>query len=60
MSNEPIIKGYNIINLDDMLAELGEDRVKSILSDFSCPLNRDVENFLHTKAIEFSQMLKYL
>lgn len=47
--------GYKIINLDDMLAELGEDRVKSILLDFSCPLNMDVENFLHNKATEFSK-----
>ncbi len=54
MSEEATIKGFSIINLDDMLAELGEDRVKSILSDFSCPINKDVEEFLHKKAIEFS------
>jgi len=48
-------KGYSQINLCDMLDELGVDIVKNILSDFSCPLNRDVENFLKTKAIEFSK-----
>lgn len=28
---------------------------KHILSSFSCPLNKDVESFLHNKAIEFSK-----
>ncbi len=47
--------GYNLVNLADMLDELGEDRVKSILFDYSCPLNKDIEYFLHYKAIEFSK-----
>ena len=34
---------YKIVNLSAMLEELGEDAVKAILSDFSCPLNPDVE-----------------
>jgi len=33
------------INLNDLIEELGEDRAKSILSDFSCPINKDVETF---------------
>lgn len=47
--------GYIQVNIKDMLSELGEDRVKSILSTFYCPLNKDVEDFLKTKAIEFSK-----
>jgi len=47
--------GYNQINLSDMLNELGEYMVKIILSEFSCPPNRDVEYFLKHKAIEFSK-----
>ena len=47
--------GYVQVNIKDMLSELGEDRVKAILSDFYCPLNKDVEEFLKTKAIEFSK-----
>lgn len=43
------------LNLSDMLEELGEDRVKEILSSFSCSMNADVENFLRYKAIEFSK-----
>lgn len=36
---------YAIFNLADMISEIGEDRVKSILSNFSCPKNQDVEDF---------------
>lgn len=38
-----------------MINELGEDRVKTILSEFSCPQNKDVENFLKYKSIEFAK-----
>lgn len=43
------------MNLSDIIEQLGEDATKSILSSFSCPLNKDVENFIRYKAIEFSK-----
>ncbi|MDO4307311.1 MAG: N-acetyltransferase [Eubacteriales bacterium] len=43
------------IKLNDMVKEIGEEDTKSILSYFSCPQNKDVETFLKTKAILFSQ-----
>lgn len=46
--------GFGGINLKDMISEIGEKEVKSILSDFSCPLNADVEHFLKHTAIEFA------
>lgn len=46
---------YVQINLSDLLEQLGEDEVKTILSTFSCPLNADVEKFLRDKSIEFSK-----
>ena len=46
--------GYRVVNLSALVEELGEDAVRTILSDFSCPLNKDVEYFLSKKAIEFS------
>lgn len=47
--------GYIQISLRDMLSEIGEDAVKKHLSNFSCPLNKDVERFLTRSscAIEF-------
>lgn len=43
------------MNLSDVLEQLGEDETKSILSSFSCPLNKDIEDFIKYKAIEFSK-----
>ena len=47
--------GYALVNLVNFLNELGEERTKELLSEFSCPLNSDVEYFLKHKAIEFSK-----
>lgn len=47
--------GYNLVNLSDMLEQLGEQRVEAILSPFSCSHNKDVEQFLHNKAILFAK-----
>ena len=52
--------GYKILSLNkqsiDIISEkYGEDYLKNILSDFSCPLNSDVEKFLRTSAIVFAQ-----
>ena len=43
------------MNLSDIIEQLGEDVTKSILSSFSCPINKDIENFIRYKAIEFSK-----
>lgn len=47
--------GYKQIVLKEMIEQLGEDMVKLILSNFSCPQNLDVEKFIKDKAIEFSK-----
>lgn len=48
-----------VANIHDYLANnnviLGEDVVESILSDFSCYKNRDVEKFFKLQAVEFSK-----
>lgn len=48
----PKIKQINIL---DMLDMYGEDSCKEILSTFLCPLNSDVANFIHNKALEFAK-----
>lgn len=47
--------GYVNVALKELYQELGEERVKTILSSFSCPLNTDIEVFLKQKAIEFAK-----
>lgn len=46
---------YDIVSLKDMIAEMEEGEIKCRLSSFSCPLNSDIEHFIHNKAIEFSK-----
>ena len=46
--------GYKVVNLKMMIEELGEDHTKAVLSQFSCPLNKDVEQFIRSKAISFA------
>lgn len=47
--------GYIQVSLSELMEQIGEDRVKSILSNFSCPLNKDVEKFLRSNAILFER-----
>lgn len=47
--------GYKIVNLKLMIDAVGEDTTKAVLSNFSCPLNKDVEDFLRIKAIDFAR-----
>ena len=47
--------GYNLVILKDLLETIGEDGVKSILSDYVCPQNKDIQDFLSNKAIEFEK-----
>ena len=50
---------YRIINIRRYIGnenpELGEDELLQILSEFSCPLNLDVERFLKYSSIEFTK-----
>lgn len=48
---------FLVVNFKDMLEdeEIGEDRLKEILSDYSCPKNADVEHFLKCNSIEFTK-----
>lgn len=49
------LTGYWETNLRTLVKQIGEEETKSILSDFSCPYNADIEDFLKHKAIVFSQ-----
>lgn len=55
LSDIAIKTHFREVNLADIVEQLGEDDTKEILSNFSCPDNLDVQNFLRSKAIEFSK-----
>ena len=50
---------YRIINIRRYIGnenpELGEDELRQILSEFSCPMNPDVERFLKYSSIELTK-----
>ena len=46
---------YQVINILDMIESVGEDEVKSILSDFSCKRNPEIENFVRKNAVDFAK-----
>lgn len=49
------MSGYIGVNLKEMIEQIGEENARKILSDFSCPLNEDVEYFLKNTSIEFAK-----
>jgi hypothetical protein len=46
---------YTIVPLKEVIEELGEEAAEGILSDFTCPQNQDVEDFLRKTAISFNK-----
>ena len=49
------MSSYKIYNLLDLIDSVGEEKVQSILCDFYCPLNKEIEDFAIRNAIEFSK-----
>ena len=37
------MKEYTVVNILDMLEAIGEENLSAILSDFSCPINKEIE-----------------
>ncbi len=50
-----MIQHIKQMNILDIMKIYGEDSCKTVLSTFMCPLNPDVEDFIHNKAIEFAR-----
>ena len=46
---------YKIENILELIEENGEDEVNADLSTFSCNANKDIQNFLQMKAIDFAK-----
>ena len=47
--------GYAVTNIRNIYNTIGEAKTEEIISGFKCDLNPDIENFLKTRAIEFSK-----
>ena len=55
---------FIVLNIREYLASedkrLGEEKLVQLLSEFSCPLNPDVERFLKQQAIELQKNIRQL
>ena len=49
------MNNYTVMNILDLLESVGTDEVVNGISDFSCPQNQEIEDFLHKNAIEFAR-----
>lgn len=49
------MKQFDTINILDMMGAIGEAKLKQRLSDFSCPINPEIEQFVINRAIEFAK-----
>lgn len=46
---------FNTVNILDLADIIGEEEVQSILSDFSCEKNMEIEVFARKNALDFSK-----
>jgi len=49
--------GYLVLNLSQLIGDeaISDDEIKEYLNAYSCPMNKDIEVFLHQKAVEFQK-----
>lgn len=50
-----LTSNIQIMNILDALAYDGEEKLKNRLSDFSCPLNQEIDSFLKLNALYFAK-----
>ncbi len=46
---------YSVVQILDLLENIGEEEVAAILSDFSCDKNTEIECFIKNRALDFAK-----
>lgn len=46
---------YSVVTILDYIELMGEESVPEVLSDFSCPKNKEIENFVRNNVVEFAK-----
>ncbi len=49
------MNNYAVLNILDFMDVTGEDSLRAALSEFSCPKNPEIEEFMQKNAIEFAK-----
>lgn len=46
---------YSVVTILDYIELMGEESVPEVLSDFSCPKNKEIKNFVRNNVVEFAK-----
>ena len=49
------MSNYAVINILDFMDAIGEDSLRVVLSEFSCPKNLEIQEFMRKNAIDFAK-----
>lgn len=49
------MSNYAVMNILDFMDAIGEDSLRAVLSEFSCPKNLEIQEFMQKNAIEFAK-----
>lgn len=49
------MNSYAVLNILDYMDVIGEESLRTVLSEFSCPKNPEIEEFMRKSAIEFAK-----
>ena len=49
------MSNYSVMNILDFMDAIGEDSLRVVLSEFSCPKNLEIQEFMRKNAIEFAK-----
>ena len=49
------MSSYAVMNILDFMDAIGEDSLRAVLSEFSCPKNLEIQEFMQKNAIEFAK-----
>lgn len=49
------MSSYAVMNILDFMDAIGEDSLRAVLSEFSCPKNLEIQEFMQKNAIDFAK-----
>jgi hypothetical protein len=49
------MKSFSVINIQDYAEIMGDDRLKYDISNFSCPINTEIERFVLSNSLDFAR-----
>lgn len=44
---------FLVVNIQDLIQQLGDENVFFLLNSFSAPKNKEIEKFIHERAVDF-------